>query len=535
MKVPPSELLVPSYGLDFEVTRGLAPAAPTRADVVCFVGFVRRRSTKLPDELRFWLRDHGWSEGGQLLAIDHPLLDTPVPLESFEAFSHVFEGERPGPRANEPGHTSWLSAAVRAFFTQGGRRCIVVRTGDPAPYRAPSDTMTDTEREAFALDQAARIALLVPHHTPGVAVPTADDRASWRGIGVLHGLPEVAVVCMPDLAEIVADAELPPPGLAQLPPSPEAFAECATPIATVPSIKRAQTSAPACTELGYERWFVAVHAAADFMRRFRRHIHAQLLLSVPLPQPGATPRGKHLKALAPAGQGLEGSLDVPDGIATTSVQLVFPWLRTTTSSELPGGLEPPDGAFAGVLARKVAASGAFRSLGRELLRDVVGFVPVLAAEELQASGPATAEDALVDRVSLLGPSPTGARVLSDRTASLRQDEQPAGIERLTLAILRTAHQLGQELVFEPSGPVLWRSLRAALERLLTQFYELGALRGASARDAFEVRCDATTTTQQDIDGGRVIAQVKFAPAHAISWITVVLTLREGSAALAGAA
>jgi uncharacterized protein len=515
MKLPASEPLVPSYGLDFEATRGLVAAAPTRADVVCFIGFVRRRSkadgtnVALSDELRFWLRDQGWSEGGQLLSAQHTLANVPVPLESFEAFAHLFEWEQRG----APGHVSWLGASVRAFFLQGGKRCIVVRVGDPVPYRSPILLTPEDEPE-----NARRVAQLVPHPTlaGAHAVPTPDDRASWLGIGVLHGLPEVALVCFPDLAELVADAEQPPPGVAEKPAVPETFAPCTTPSAPDPREQRTNTSAPACGARGYERWFVAVHAAGDFLRRYRGHIHAQLLAAVPLPHPGSTPYGKHLLALAPAaGSGLAGTLDVQLGIATTSVQLVFPWLRTNTASELPGGLESPEGAFAGVLARKVAASGAFRSLGGELLRDVIGFVPLLAAEELQASGPVTAEPALIDRVSLLGPSPAGARVLSDRTTSLQAQEQPAAIERLTLAILRTASRLGQDSVFE--------------------FYELGALRGKSAREAYEVRCDVTTMTQQDIDAGRVIVEVKFVPAFAIGWITVVLTLREGNVTLAGAA
>ena len=51
--------------------------------------------------------------------------------------------------------------------------------------------------------------------------------------------------------------------------------------------------------------------------------------------------------------------------------------------------------------------------------------------------------------------------------------------------------------------------------------------GVSAAEAYSVRCDATTTSQNDLDNGRVVAEVRFAPAHPVGLITVVLALREG--------
>jgi phage tail sheath protein FI len=56
------------------------------------------------------------------------------------------------------------------------------------------------------------------------------------------------------------------------------------------------------------------------------------------------------------------------------------------------------------------------------------------------------------------------------------------------------------------------------------------LLGATRDEAYSVRCDATTTTQNDLDQGRVIAEVRFMPAHPVGQITVMLALREGSVA-----
>ncbi|MBC8011914.1 MAG: phage tail sheath protein, partial [Burkholderiales bacterium] len=143
--------------------------------------------------------------------------------------------------------------------------------------------------------------------------------------------------------------------------------------------------------------------------------------------------------------------------------------------------------------------------------------------------------ALIHRVSLLGRTPDGPRVLSDVTTSLDARQRPACIGRLTASILRTARQLGDIAVFEPSGERLWREIQGRLERLLSDFHAAGALAGATAAEAYQVRCDASTTSQNDLDNGRVVAEVRFAPSHPVGLITVVLSLREGQLAATASA
>ena len=67
-------------------------------------------------------------------------------------------------------------------------------------------------------------------------------------------------------------------------------------------------------------------------------------------------------------------------------------------------------------------------------------------------------------------------------------------------------------------------MRAELEALLALFFAEGALRGASAAEAFAVRCDRTTMTQADLDAGRVVAEVAFDAAVPVARIRVVIAL-----------
>jgi hypothetical protein len=518
--------------LSFQEAQPVAAVSPNRADIACFIGFVSRREGPLSASLKEWLHDHGWRPRGSAVADDDPLLHTPVPVESFEAFERLFAWETRPAALGGFAHPTWLGAAVRSFFRQGGARCFVVRAGEPWAYQAVPAGLSAAEEDARKAEMKTRLQTLLPGFGGGDAPsPGAPER--WKGLGVLLGLDEAAFVCLPDLPEIVADAALDPAGLAPLPSGPEVFVECSPTVAPEPDDLRQISRAPACTEAGCAEWFGAARHAATFVRTWRREV--QLLLSIPLP--AQTASADWLKQLAASGtkQGLAGTLDETAGISTAFLQLAFPWLFTSGSEALPGGIEPPDGVLAGVAARSVAARGAYHSLGRQPLRAVQGFEPELSERELERKASKPELGALLDRVSILGPTPTGPRVLSDVTTSLDAAHRPASVGRLTAAILRAARRLGDTLVFEPSGPELWRKIESRLDGLLADFYAAGALLGESRAEAYSVRCDQTTTTPNDLDNGRVLVAVRFAPAHPIGQIMVVLALRDGGVTVAGGA
>jgi len=59
---------------------------------------------------------------------------------------------------------------------------------------------------------------------------------------------------------------------------------------------------------------------------------------------------------------------------------------------------------------------------------------------------------------------------------------------------------------------------------MTRLWTLNALDGDTVSDAFSVRCDKTTMTQNDLDNGRLIAYVTFTAASTIETITVQLAM-----------
>ncbi len=63
------------------------------------------------------------------------------------------------------------------------------------------------------------------------------------------------------------------------------------------------------------------------------------------------------------------------------------------------------------------------------------------------------------------------------------------------------------VVFEPDDEKLWERVRQSVANFLMTEFESGTLVGATPADAFFVRCDRTTMTQDDIEEGRLVCLV----------------------------
>jgi hypothetical protein len=558
--------------VSFEFQPAATPPAPSRADVACFVGFVARRvgsgalrvvppaGVDAPSDYPLFagLSEAGWAErpyradaegrsplygraSGLSGAPTPPpwtrsddalesLLDVPVPVESWEAFDRLFAWDTRPLSASSPTDdarlraATYLGAAVRSFFAQGGRRCYVIRVGDPWPLDA-----------APAVREAGLDRLLPGFGFSPRAVRT--DRTTWRGLGHLFGLPDVSFVCLPDLADAVASQLAPLKPALAAPAPPEGFVECSVAPAEAEPLDRIVRGLPAprCTRDGYERWASVLAAIARLLREPRNGLReVQLVASVPLPAHDV-PAGDLLRWLSDNGW-LAGSSDAgneaPAAFASAFVQLAWPWLETLGSAALPEGLEGADAALVGVLARSALTRASYRCAAGQALNGVYGIYPSLPGADRSRS---PSRETLIQRVSLLGPTPSGMQVLSDVTTYAGDAYRQGNVNRLVSALVRATRELGEDVAFAPSGPELWRRVRSSLEALLTRLWRDGALRGRTSREAFEVRCDRSTMTQRDLDDGRVLVDVRFEAAHAIETIRVVLALSEGAVSVVGAA
>ena len=98
------------------------------------------------------------------------------------------------------------------------------------------------------------------------------------------------------------------------------------------------------------------------------------------------------------------------------------------------------------------------------------------------------------------------------------------MRRLALYLEESLYRGSQWAMFEPNDEPLWAALRSSFNDFLSSLWRQAAFQGVKPEQAFFVRCDATTTTQNDIDQGVVNIAVGFAPLKPAEFI--VLQIRQ---------
>ena len=94
------------------------------------------------------------------------------------------------------------------------------------------------------------------------------------------------------------------------------------------------------------------------------------------------------------------------------------------------------------------------------------------------------------------------------------------VRRTALFIEETLYRALQWVVFEPNDEPLWAQIRLNVGAFMNSLFRQGAFQGQSPREAYFVKCDKDTTTQNDIDKGIVNILVGFAPLKPAEFVVV---------------
>jgi len=303
-------------------------------------------------------------------------------------------------------------------------------------------------------------------------------------------------------------------------------------------------AAPRLSDADYANWVDAVSRVLLYLAEGSLHHQPQLrevqfVAAFPLPQEEAAETSSSAVLAAdihqviatylPERKGAPVDVVSSQSISSPFLQLAYPWLKTTGSGVLRESLEPPDGALVGILARNALKRGTFTSATKITPSEIYDLWPRLPAFETRSSATplswgGNSSKPLIERLSLFGFQPDGIRLLSDVTAFPGESYRPGPVNRLVGVICRAARRLGERVVFEQNGGNLWARVQSFLTELLTTLWRLNALEGKTASDAFSVRCDRSTMTQNDLDNGRLVAEVVFNAAANIELIHVTLAL-----------
>jgi hypothetical protein len=477
----------------------------------------------------------------------------PVRLRSWSPFERVFGGHSA---------VGWLAHAVNGFFTNGGDTCWVVRVADPVTMRASRATLPTTWGAAAMSVTATspgtwadgtKLTTQVDGGVLGLAVDGPLGRETWLDLSLDPASPRFALTLLNDarrgsaairveepvprgarvatgsavlggggdgLTTLTSDHLLGVPGdpdkawgLAAVDQIDEVAVVVVPDALARPAAGGGETASgetpPQWSADATARMQAAVLDRAAARRRF-----AVLDVRSRDVQPDA--------ALAWAERLREHSASTAFGC------LGYPWVVVVDPRGPDRGTlaVPLGGHLAGIIARSDRSVGVHKAPANETVTGAVD----------------TAQPVLVDtheRLNDLGVSAVvarpgrGIRMLGARTLSLDATWRFTNVRRLVSMIESSLESALSWLVFEPHNTDLTGIVEREVRTFLTGLYDRGALDGARPEQAFAVRCDATTMTEQDVDAGRLICLVELRPPVPAEIVLVRLAVTEGGVQVSG--
>jgi phage tail sheath protein FI len=103
------------------------------------------------------------------------------------------------------------------------------------------------------------------------------------------------------------------------------------------------------------------------------------------------------------------------------------------------------------------------------------------------------------------------RIWGARTMSSDAMWKYVNVRRLFIFIEQSIDRGTLWAVCEPNSEPTWMAVRTSITNFLRTVWRNGALMGTTQDEAFFVRCDRTTMTQDDFDNGRLICLIGVAP------------------------
>lgn len=196
---------------------------------------------------------------------------------------------------------------------------------------------------------------------------------------------------------------------------------------------------------------------------------------------------------------------------STYAALYHPWLEIFDPTERsaqgapPKRLTlPPCGFVTGIYARNDINRGVFKAPANE---EILGLV------KLENNITKARQDVLnpegINALRFF--EGRGNRVWGARTVSSDPEWMYVNVRRLFIYLEHSIDKGTQWAVFEPNNERLWANIRTTIEDFLLVTWKSGALMGTKPEQAYFVRCDRTTMTQNDLDNGRLICLIGVAP------------------------
>lgn len=353
-------------------------------------------------------------------------LNQAQPLRQWSEFGVVFGGEAAG---------SYLAAAVRGFFENGGQLCYVVALAGS---------------------------------------PVDPQQALEAGLQALDLLDDVDLVAVPDLLRLLQPL-----------------------VATVPIDK---VPPPSIDD--------TVRLQQFLIDACERHGGRLALLD------------------PPTDMDIDSLLSrYRDRLAGTSAALYYPWL-VVRDPDLGGTRAvPPCGHIAGVYAATDRRVGVFKAPANVELQGVLDLRRAVSNSDQDRLNP--------DGVNALRVFPgRGIRVWGARTISRDPMWRHVSVRRLFMTAGRWIERNLAPMAFEPHDTRLWARIGRELTDYFNGLFEAGALKGASAAEAFFIKCDAETNPPADREAGMVVTEIGLAPSIPNEFVVIRISVATSGVTIA---
>jgi phage tail sheath protein FI len=209
----------------------------------------------------------------------------------------------------------------------------------------------------------------------------------------------------------------------------------------------------------------------------------------------------------PAKQIPDAARDVRSKIDSTRAALYYPWVITANPLAGPGRDDvpreiaiPPTGFICGIYARNDVEQDVSKAPANEVVRSALRFESDINYHQQELLNPLG--------INCLRFFPgRGYRVWGARTASSDPEWKYVNVRRYFNYLEASIDRGTQWAVFENNGPRLWQNVRETIEDFLYNEWVSNRLLGESVKQAYFVRCDRSTMTQNDLDNGRLICLI----------------------------
>jgi phage tail sheath protein FI len=222
-------------------------------------------------------------------------------------------------------------------------------------------------------------------------------------------------------------------------------------------------------------------------------------------------------------QEMKDFLDANSGLRSRNAAVYFPRLLTAdplNRFRLRGF--GPSGAIAGLYARTDNDRGVWKAPAGidATLRNVNELSYVLTDPENGTLNPLGID--CLRSFPIFGIVSWGARTLDGADAQASEWKY-LPVRRFALFLEESLYRGTKFAVFEPNDEPLWSQIRLNVGAFMQTLFRQGAFQGQTPREAYFVKCDKETTTQNDINLGIVNILVGFAPLKPAEFVIIKIS------------